>query len=346
MAETKTIPGFCPLEPTEAMKAMQAEYETEWSRNRRSLIKQYHITDYDEAVCTELNDVRRPLVLVRGKPISREQVMQLIVGEEPLFGKGSDNKDSWFDPRSDRGMLKNIFYRQGYNWLSTWVYTDGTIGGNLIHLGKYPELEDFLPMYADLAGKYPFLDMVVSYTLEDESCCGRCNVDSPTLFIPLCKSTDCIPYLDKIRTHSFSKTMRHSESFDFEALYYSFWSHSHVRSDVDDSVCLTIWIRDGHVEILFGNRAASKFNEYNSLYCAPEYAFMFSSSLYDYRHTCVCDKQFVENCFEFIEKPGSLCEEYEERGFISPFNENAIVVTKDWVISQYYTYIAAGGERY
>ena len=336
MAEDKKLPVFCSQEPTEAMKTMLAEYKTKWTRNRLALIEQYHIADYDEEISIELSNVRRPLVLVRGRPISREQAMQLIVGEEPLFGKGSDDERSWFDPRSDRGVLKNIFYRQCYDWLSTWGYTDGTIGGNLIHLGKYPELEEFVPMYAHLAGKYPFLDMVVSYTLVDECCCFLCDKIDPEFgYDKQCTCKDCIPYLDKIKKYKEVYSVS-----DFEAFYYSYWETDHVRSDVGNLVCLTIWIHNGQANILFGDPAISKFNEYNTLYCAPEYAFMFSSDLYDYKRTCVCDKQFVRDCFEFIGKPRSLCDEYVERGFISPFNENAIVVTKDWVIRQYNAYIA------
>ena len=47
-----------------------------------------------------------------------------------------------------------------------------------------------------------------------------------------------------------------------------------------------------------------------------------------------------EDCFEFIGKPRSLCDEYVEQKFISPFNEKATVVTKEWVTNQYNTYIA------
>ena len=36
MGEDKKLPGFCPLELTEAMKAMLAEYKMEWSRNRQA----------------------------------------------------------------------------------------------------------------------------------------------------------------------------------------------------------------------------------------------------------------------------------------------------------------------
>ena len=190
-------------------------------------------------------------------------------------------------------------------------------------------------MYADLAGKYPFLDMVVSYTLVDECCCFLCDKIDPEFgYDKQCTCKDCIPYLDKIKKYKEVYSVS-----DFEAFYYSYWETDHVRSDVGNLVCLTIWIHNGQANILFGDPAISKFNEYNTLYCAPEYAFMFSSSLYRDRHTCICDKQFVEDCFESIGKPRNLCNEYVERGFISPFNENAIVVTKDWVIRQYNAYI-------
>lgn len=186
----KKIPSF--PESPKIRNAHLAQYHADVHKRRMALFEKYKLSNFGKEVCIELHDVRRPLVLVRGKPISREQVMQLVVGEEPLFGKGSDNEDPRFDPRSlGFGVLQDIFYRHPCSQLSTWVYTDGTIGGNLLHLGKYPELEDFLPMYADLAEKYPFLDIVVSYTLLDESCCGSCNVVYH--FSPLCKPKDCIP---------------------------------------------------------------------------------------------------------------------------------------------------------
>ena len=82
MDEDNMIPGWCPPKLTETLKVMQAKYDSDSFRDRLDLIEQYHITDYDEEVCIKLSDVRRPLVLVRGRSISREQAMQLIVGEE------------------------------------------------------------------------------------------------------------------------------------------------------------------------------------------------------------------------------------------------------------------------
>lgn len=282
---------------------------------------------------TKLAKVRRPLVLVRGKSIDVEQTMQVITGEEPLFEEVFGDEKLIFDPRKDRGVLKNIFYRKGYSWLSTWLYADGTIGGNLIHLGKYPELDEIVAPYSHLAYKYPFLDMVVSYTDYDENCCYFCDFD-------VYKCRECKPYRSRIKKYCLDESRPWNPKPSFEELYFRHWFNWHIRNDVDDAVELTIWIHDGKTEVLFGEKAADKFIEYNKLYCSKEYSFMFSSELYSYGLNCICSKPFVEDCFAYIGKPRSLCDEYVERGFISPFKEDAVVVTKDWVVSQYNKFIA------
>ena len=106
-------------------------------------------------------------ILFRGKPITEEETIQLITGEEALFQENCNRFD-------ERGVLKNIFTEKGYTWLSTWIYTDGTIGGNLISLEKYPEIYEILPQFLHLGEKYPFLDMVISYTDEDEKLLFSC----------------------------------------------------------------------------------------------------------------------------------------------------------------------------
>ncbi len=320
-------------------------------------LKKYNLRNYDLDICEKISNVRRPLVLIRGKSISPDQVKQLIIGEEPLFGDYPESEKCWFDPRSMRGVLKNVFYRPGYNWLSTWAYSDGTIGGNLIHLGKYPELDEFIPMYGDLSERYPFLDMVISYTFFNESCCGWCNQIEPEKEWKeliekypaiaeeksgFCSCRDCEPYLEKI--YYYNRNFSDLED-DFKRLYYNSWDLEHVRSDVGDFVGITIWIHDGRTEVLFGKEAGLKFNQYDALYCAPEYAFMFGSSLYRYGKTCIYDKKFVEDCFAYMGKPKSLCDEYVKQGFLSPFHEKEIVVTKDWVIDKYRAFISAEDGR-
>jgi len=320
-------------------------YVAEGMAELNELLAEHHVILPDGLQETSLPDVRRPLVLYRGKPITREQVFQLITGEEPLFGAGNDSEECCYDPREGRGVLKNIFYRQGYEWLSTWVYSDGTIGGNLIYSGKYPEIFEILPDYLHLAERYPFLDMVISYTTHDECCCYDCDAFEECEGYETmrrsadCKYKECIPYLDLISKYNNKEW---NGKPDFEELYFRSWDTGHIRRDVGDSVVLTIWVHGGKTEVLFGGRARAKFTEYDKMYYSPEYGFMFSSDLYSPDLTCICDKAFVGDCFEYLGKPRELCDEYVKRGFISPFNESAQVVTKDWVISQYRAFISRG----
>jgi len=307
------------------------------SRNiMRELAGECSIKDFDEDACTEVGNVCRPLVLVRGKPITRGQVMQLVTGEEPLFGGGSGLDEYYFDPRESIGILRNIFYRGRCCWLSTWVYSDGTIGGDLDCMPKYPAPDKYLPKYIRLAGKYPFLDAVFTFTTMGVECCFRCDFNRGCSDQP-CKCQDCVPYLEKFQQFEDS---RFKNDCSFEALYYDTWEFRHVRSDIADFVKIVLWVHDGRAELLFRDAAVAKFNEYNGLYCAPEYDFMFSDSLYRSGRTCICSKEFVGDCFEYTGKPRSLCDEYVKRGFISPFNEDEVVVTREWAANQYNTFIA------
>ena len=280
---------------------------------------------------TRLNGIRRPLILFRGKPITEVETIQLITGEEALFQENCNRFD-------ERGVLKNIFYRKGYTWLSTWIYTDGTIGGNLISLEKYPEIYEILPQFLHLGEKYPFLDMVISYTDEDENCCFSCPaIDYDYLTFGNCKCRDCAPYLKKIKE---CRELRWYHATDYGKEYFRNWPWSHIRSDISGDVELTIWIHNGVTEVLFGDRAKEKFDEYNKMYSSKEYDTMFTSELYNYKSTCICNKEFVEKCFEYLGEPRSRVNERIKQGRISPFNSAAIVVTKQWAIEQYNKYLS------
>lgn len=322
-------------------------YISEGMEELNELLNEYDVILPDGLQRTDLGNVRRPLVLFRGKPITREETIQLITGEEPLFFENSDERSKWYS-RGERGVLKNIFYRQGYSWLSTWVYTDGTIGGNLISLDKYPEIFEIIPDYIHLAGKYPFLDMVISYTLYNECCCFLCDGfggKDAKKYREQCTCRDCEKYIIKLEEYDrwkdgFSFVKKEKQKFDFEREYFQSWGTSHIRSDVAEQVELTIWIHNGKTEILFGDKAKNKFMEYNTLYSSPEYEFMFSSDLYQYDKTCICDRKFVEDCFEYMGRPRNFVEKCIACNSISPFHEPAIVVTRQWVTEQYNQYIA------
>ena len=98
---------------------------------------------------------------------------------------------------------------------------------------------------------------------------------------------------------------------------------------------LTVWIHFGEAEILTGKEAVSKFYEYRERYCASEYEFMFRQGVFRYGLNCICSKEFVEDCFAYQGKPGSLCDTCVEQGVLRPFPKEARVVTKEWVKEQY-----------
>ncbi|MCM1222196.1 MAG: hypothetical protein NC548_47775, partial [Lachnospiraceae bacterium] len=147
---------------------------------------------------------------------------------------------------------------------------------------------------------------------------------------------DCLKYKDKIKYYQNKKYNEHQH---FKELYFRYWFITHIRSNVDKEVAVTIWIHNGEAEVLFADAAQEKFREYQSLYSSPEYDFMFNSELYDYNKTCIFNKEFIEDCFEFIQKPRATCDQYIKEEILSPFNEDAIIVTKAWTTEQYNKYI-------
>lgn len=343
--EAEKTSGSEGLQETDAAWLSQffSEAEEESLDELNELLAEYHVVLPDGLQKTEVSNVRRPLVLYRGKPITREQVMQLVTGEEPLFSLTRED-EAW---KLGSGVLKSIFYGRYSNSLSTWVHSDGTIGGNLICFVKYPEIYEILPDYVHLAEKYPFLDMIISYTTFEECCCYDCDAFLADKEYALCLSADCRykecgPYLDLISKYSLCNHWHGSKTPDFEEMYFEAWDTAHVRRDACDRVELTIWIHEGKTEILFGDRAGEKFVEYDGKYCAPEYDFLFSYYIHNFigRPTCIFDKTFVEDCFEYAGMPRERVDEYVERGILAPFNDSALVLTKDWVIEQYNKYIA------
>ena len=121
--------------------------------------------------------------MIRGKTLSHEELLQLLVNEEPIFQYWDEKQneaekiDDW-DIKMTRGYcgtLRNIIHRKCFSWLDGMVYCDGTIFGNFYEQ-KYPEFEEYIDKWKRLAQKNPFVDMVVSYTDIDECPCYGCRL--------------------------------------------------------------------------------------------------------------------------------------------------------------------------
>jgi hypothetical protein len=96
---------------------------------------------------------------------------------------------------------------------------------------------------------------------------------------------------------------------------------------------MTLQIKNGVVIVYTGDAAKVLYNKYNSEYGFKELNIM-TKSIFKY-DTCICDKQFVKECFELAGLPADTVDEAVSRDFISPFNEKAVVVTKDWIIDKH-----------
>ena len=216
--------------------------------------------------------------------------------EEALFQENCNRFD-------ERGVLKNIFLQKrvymafymdlyGWNNRRKFDFTE-----------KYPEIYEILPHFLHLGEKYPFLDMVIFIRMKMRIVVFHVQPLIMTiLHLEIVNAGIAPPYLKKIKE---CRELRWYHATDYGKEYFRNWPWSHIRSDISGDVELTIWIHNGVTEVLFGDRAKEKFDEYNKMYSSKEYDTMFTSELYNYKSTCICNKEFVEKCFEYLGEPRS-----------------------------------------
>ena len=114
-----------------------------------------------EQTIIDISNIRRPLILIRGKSLTREQLLQIVGETEPIF-KFWDNSESGiianlakhFNNRAYCGSLRNIMFRKGFNWLDGWLLEDGTCYG-AYYLPKYPDDYEWVPIFKSLAESFP-----------------------------------------------------------------------------------------------------------------------------------------------------------------------------------------------
>ena len=193
--------------------------------------------------------------------------------------------------------------------------------------------------------------MVVSFTDIDENTCCWCPVasrfarnfdakaDTSYEVCKLetgCKRKDwekCIKLIDKIMKYEKYDSIWDNPK-SYEARYYHNYEFIHLQSSYVDRVYVTIWIHEGEVTVLDGDAAREKFKEYNSMYCCEELEALLESSMYNEKFSCICDEQFIKDCFKSVGLPEECYEIAIELGFIKRPNPEAVVVTKQYVLEQ------------
>lgn len=301
-----------------------------------------------EKVC----DVRRPVYYVRGKSLAREQVIDVFSHEEPLF-RGWDitdlnSNEDYLDIRSKRGVLKNCFYRRGYSWLDTWLFSDGTVGGNNLSF-KYPYFNEFLPEWLVLGERYPYLDIAVGYSIINESKCHFCpyvnwdietnDYDFGSDFIPMeaCCNRKYVDYCKQfkglVRKYSNLKIRTYESTYEYK--YGSSLNTKYFWPDIPDFIDITIVISQGKTQVYFGEEAIEHFREYYNKYNDDDLQALYDCSIFNYKDWHIFNKQFIKDCFKNVGLQEECYEIAVKNKFISDIPDDMTFVTAEFIRKQH-----------
>lgn len=290
---------------------------------------------------------RRPVYAVRGEPLSENQVIELVTNEEPLFSKwrqGEIRNKRQGDPRETTGVLKNIFYRRGYSWLSSWLYTDGTIGGEMLET-HYPKFNEWAVEWVNCAKRNPFLNIVVGYTSIDEHLCTTCkyginNVDCGNDDFKIGSNPVCDECNHKFcsEMQKYFKSIYKKTECTLDTLveyqYLHWFGLVHSPLSISKFVRIAIVIKDGKVDFYSGVNAREVYEDYNRKYSFKGCSLLFTGAVLNSRFTCICDSRFIKKCFEHIGLSEAEYDKAISQELIKVYDNN-LVVTKNWVIEQY-----------
>ena len=310
--------------------------------------------NYDNAI----GNTRRPVFMVRGKTITHEQAVQVLAAMEPLFQgwKKDDlryNDPKRIDNRNFRHTLYTCLYRPGYSWLASWLMSDGTIGGNILE-GKYPELDEILPRWIDLAKKCPFLDLAVGYTTVDESMCWMCKyseIDEETdeyydeddgltmrpgpddkyEIDKLC-ARECLRCKELLRTYkSGDVEYKWIKPTDYEYFYARDYNVRNHNAYMWKFVRGCIIIKNGHVSMYWGEEGRDKFKEYYDQYNDPYLSGLYGSQITESGKWTLWSKQDIIDAFALKGLPAECYDIAVEYGFITAIPDDMPTLTAEWL---------------
>ena len=310
--------------------------------------------NYDRAI----GNTRRPVFMVRGKAITHEQAVRVLAEMEPLFS-GWRKDDLRFtdtgriDERNFRHTLYTCLYRQGYNWLASWLMSDGTVGGNILE-GKYPELDEILPAWVDLAKKCPFLDLAVGYTTVNESMCWFCKyseIDEQTgeyydeddgitmrpgpddeFNVETLCMQDCMKYKELLKTYANGDVdWPRIKPTEYEYFYASGYNVREHNKFMWKFVRGCIIIRDGHVSMYWGEEGRDRFKEYYDRYNDPFLGGLYGGQITQTGKWHLWSRQDIIDAFAYKGLPAECYDIAVEYNFITAIPDDAPVLTAEWL---------------
>ena len=314
-----------------------------------------------EDAAIRVSNIRRPLILIRGKSLDRKQLVELVSKTEPLFKDwavdGTDEAD-YYNSRSYCGALRNICFRKGFDWLDGWLLEDGTCYG-AYYLPKYPDADEWIPTFEYLAESFPFLDMVATVVDSDESYCYNCCLcDGGKYYRNECKRM-CILKKFKSLQNTFKTTenLKYKTGMEIPNKYKAILDNHYLKNfigyfsswnlpfDIHKDVIMTLNIKGGQCQSYVEEEAMSKFVEYDKLYGDFRLLITQDSSFFKCSNSkkepsyVRFSTQFFRECLEYLELPVELWDKkIVPEYLIKPVGYKECVVSKEWLYRRYEEY--------
>lgn len=326
--------------------------------------KYNNVTDFTENELELLGEIactRRPAIFFRGKTLTHDELITLVVNEEPCLRHWGPNGEDLGDKDMERdyyGTLGCCLQRQGFGWETSMVLADGSVYGSLL-LPKYPEWYEYIPRYEELAKRNPFLEMVIALTAIDENHCSVCGLvskfalehdwkDTPLEEIPCLweEGGMCYARLDKWFQN---KSLELSETWGdkkhrFDVTPYQrevlrLTTDALTPINIAKSIKMVLHIKNGELTVVTGDEAGKLYMEYDRTYADPR--MYIGQEAYFYGHELLLKKRVhFNNAFmrECCAKLGytQLWDEVIVPRYMNPFRDEEVdVVTKEFLITEW-----------
>lgn len=311
------------------------------------------------AAFREISGIRRPLVLIRGKDLTKEELIKVILSAEPFFASTSEY-DMWYC-----GGIRNIFHRRGFGWLDGWFSQDGRIYSSY-YLPKYPEVFEYLPYLKFLAEVNPFLDMTFTVIDSDESYCyscpyvsvkgyGGCEVFGNSDYCLAAKHKEFAKFVMEsseykrrgersgieVTDKDKAEIVKNDHYLNYFINNFDFW---YVPERIGDKSLLTVHLSGGKLKLYCGKDSSYMYTKYNSLYGDFRYMITQESNFY----SCMGSNgvSYVKFTREFLKELCIISGRGEEhynmiasRHLYSNYLTNEeVLITSDWLKEQYDKY--------
>lgn len=240
---------------------------------------------------------RRPYYRIRGKSVSEEQALEVIRCCDSFFSwdlRLQDHSDCISPVNFNMWWFASNHFPEKYGW----IHPNGIVGVNAI-MQKYPNTEELIEEWTEIARKFPFLDLVAAIFRWDEQCPERRQAEEDNF--------SAYYREHKITEEEFDRRSEELEFTDFER---DDSCRIRPRENFRNSIEAGVWLHGGIVEIMEKDRAYEKYIEYEKLYENPD-PRIYMPEYYSRFQPDIVTKEYLYKCIRAygIDDPEKLLSE-------------------------------------